>query len=259
MTLATILVLALLAWQCVDIYLEGNRPSNLDANGVYRSPVFSVEIVEARLRPLLPVLTVYGLMTLGALILQSTGKGVRPRGSHSPEDRLHLLKAHVATLPDEAKALERQRRVICMVATVAVLACAVPCLVYLLDREHFTSWDLEQVMGQMLLHVAPWIAAAFAVVFAASFGPRDHRPAHRRGPAGQRLGRNVKREITALQGHVGKAKPEAPAPRRMPVGALRAGLYAVAIVFIVLGVMNGGLRDVLVKAVNICTECIGLG
>ena len=189
------------------------------------------------------VLAVYGLMTLGALILQSTGKGVRPRGSHSPEDRLHLLKAHVATLPDEAKALERQRRVICMAAAVAVLACAVPCLVYLLDREHFTSWDLEQVMGQMLLHVAPWIAAAFAVVFAASFA----------------CGRNVKREITALQGHVGKAKPEAPAPRRMPVGALRAGLYAVAIVFIVLGVMNGGLQDVLVKAVNICTECIGLG
>lgn len=149
----------------------------------------------------------------------------------------------MATLPDEAKALERQRRVICMAAAVAVLACAVPCLVYLLDREHFTSWDLEQVMGQMLLHVAPWIAAAFAVVFAASFA----------------CGRNVKREITALQGHVGKAKPEAPAPRRMPVGALRAGLYAVAIVFIVLGVMNGGLQDVLVKAVNICTECIGLG
>lgn len=43
------------------------------------------------------------------------------------------------------------------------------------------------------------------------------------------------------------------------MGALRAGLYAVAIVFIVLGVMNGGLQDVLVKAVNICTECIGLG
>ncbi|MBS5668154.1 MAG: thioredoxin [Firmicutes bacterium] len=45
----------------------------------------------------------------------------------------------------------------------------------------------------------------------------------------------------------------------MPVGLLRAGLYGVAILFIVLGVMNGGLRDVLVKAINICTECIGLG
>ena len=28
---------------------------------------------------------------------------------------------------------------------------------------------------------------------------------------------------------------------------------------LVAGVLNGGMRDVLVKAVNICTECIGLG
>ncbi len=243
MTLATILVLTLLAWQCVAIYLVGNSPSNLDANGVYRSPVFSVEIVEARLRPLLPFLAVYVLMTLGALVAQSTGPVGKSPVSHSPEDRLRLLKAHVASLPDEAKALERQRRTICVAAAVAVLACAVPCLIYLLNRDHFTSWNLEQVMGQMLLHVAPWVAAAFGVVLAASFA----------------CGRNVKREITALKGHVGKAKPETPAPRRVPVGVLRACLYAVAIVFIVLGVMNGGLRDVLVKAVNICTECIGLG
>lgn len=40
---------------------------------------------------------------------------------------------------------------------------------------------------------------------------------------------------------------------------IRAMLYVLAVVFIVLGVMNGGLRDVLVKAINICTECIGLG
>jgi len=43
------------------------------------------------------------------------------------------------------------------------------------------------------------------------------------------------------------------------VKALRLGILAVAAVFIVLGVVNGGARDVLVKAVNICTECIGLG
>ncbi len=40
---------------------------------------------------------------------------------------------------------------------------------------------------------------------------------------------------------------------------LRLALYAAAAVLIVLGVLNGGLRDVLVKAANICTECIGLG
>ena len=58
---------------------------------------------------------------------------------------------------------------------------------------------------------------------------------------------------------MGKSKAGSSRPPPDARGALRAGLYAVAIVFIVLGVMNGGLRDVLVKAVNICTECIGLG
>jgi len=40
---------------------------------------------------------------------------------------------------------------------------------------------------------------------------------------------------------------------------LRSSLLVLAAAFILLGVMNGGLRDVLVKAINICTECIGLG
>ena len=53
--------------------------------------------------------------------------------------------------------------------------------------------------------------------------------------------------------------PAAPAERGRALPALRIALYAAAVVLIVLGVMNGGLWDVLVKAVNICTECIGLG
>ena len=43
------------------------------------------------------------------------------------------------------------------------------------------------------------------------------------------------------------------------LGQIHVSYVQVAILFIVLGVMNGGLRDVLVKAINICTECIGLG
>lgn len=42
-------------------------------------------------------------------------------------------------------------------------------------------------------------------------------------------------------------------------GLLRTGLLVLALVLIVLGVLNGGLRDVLIKAANLCTECIGLG
>lgn len=40
---------------------------------------------------------------------------------------------------------------------------------------------------------------------------------------------------------------------------LRAALITLAALLILLGITNGGLWDVLVKAINICTECIGLG
>lgn len=36
-------------------------------------------------------------------------------------------------------------------------------------------------------------------------------------------------------------------------------LIAVAVVFVTLGILNGGINDVFTKAVNVCTECIGIG
>ena len=43
------------------------------------------------------------------------------------------------------------------------------------------------------------------------------------------------------------------------LAAARLVLLGAAVALVVLGVINGGAHDVLVKAVNICTECIGLG
>ena len=51
------------------------------------------------------------------------------------------------------------------------------------------------------------------------------------------------------------AKPAAACRTAM----LRGVLLVLALGLIVLGVLNGGARDVLAKAVRICSECIGLG
>ena len=40
---------------------------------------------------------------------------------------------------------------------------------------------------------------------------------------------------------------------------LQAVIIIAAIVFIFMGVLNGSARDVLIKAITICSECIGLG
>ena len=39
----------------------------------------------------------------------------------------------------------------------------------------------------------------------------------------------------------------------------RCTVIAVGVVFVIVGIFNGGMKDVLDKAVNICRECIGLG
>lgn len=36
-------------------------------------------------------------------------------------------------------------------------------------------------------------------------------------------------------------------------------LLAAAVLLTVLGILNGGVKDVLAKAIKICSECIGIG
>ncbi|MBR3978575.1 MAG: hypothetical protein IKJ94_03005 [Oscillospiraceae bacterium] len=40
---------------------------------------------------------------------------------------------------------------------------------------------------------------------------------------------------------------------------LRWGILAAALVLTALGFLTGGTQDVMTKAINICSECIGLG
>ena len=40
---------------------------------------------------------------------------------------------------------------------------------------------------------------------------------------------------------------------------LRTAVLAIALILIVIGILNGGLEDVLAKGAAICTECVGLG
>ena len=40
---------------------------------------------------------------------------------------------------------------------------------------------------------------------------------------------------------------------------LQAVIVIIAIILIIAGIVNGSARDVLYKAANICTECVGLG
>lgn len=56
-----------------------------------------------------------------------------------------------------------------------------------------------------------------------------------------------------------RRQPEPPTAASRAQRICRAAILAAAAALIAWGACNGGMRDVLAKAVNICTECIGLG
>ena len=62
----------------------------------------------------------------------------------------------------------------------------------------------------------------------------------------------------------GKGKTGAGKPAPVPAGLkhekwIRTAVFAAAVLLIIAGIANGSVRDVLAKAISICTECVGLG
>lgn len=241
---AVAIILALLAWQCMDIYQTGNDASGIDDNGASLQSIYSLVDVSARLQAISAPLLVCGLVIVAVGVLHAACFHTADTPQKiSAENRLRLIKARISTLPSEALREERCRQFVWLGAGVVILLCSLPCLLYLLNGAHFTSWQLETVMGDMVRHIAPWVLMAFLTAIMASLLCQ----------------RSFEREIRLLQGSDRSESAAQPSVTESSAGRIRVVLYLLAVAFIVLGVLNGGLRDVLVKAINICTECIGLG
>ena len=238
---AILMLLMLLAWQCVDIYQTG--AANVDETGVLLQSIYTRADVAARLK----ALSVPIFAGVAVIVTAMAAHAGHPAEAKTPgmtaANRLRLMRGRVRELPAAALREERFRIGMYAGTGAVLLVCAVFVLLYLLDGSHFTSWDLETVMGEMMAVVAPWTALALAAVYA----------------AGVLRDKSMQRECDALKGAVDSGLRPQVEKQHDGIPVIRVVLLAAAVLFIMLGVMNGGLYDVLVKAINICTECIGLG
>lgn len=170
-----------------------------------------------------------------------------------PRDTVALLSRRIPKSGDgEERAQYRRYQIYrtvgyCVSAAICVAA-AIASAVYLLNTAHFPAKDVTAEVLQMLKNVLPWIGAAFVGCIAAALWDR--------GCAKKQLPL-----VKTILRQGGAAAPESQSivfPKNA-VWAIRLSLLVVGIVFVGLGIWNGGAHDVLIKAINICTECIGLG
>ena len=153
--------------------------------------------------------------------------------------------------------LKTARYIVWGCALAVTLASAIASLCDLLNTAHFKGENITGEVFRMVKNVLPWVAVAFAVLIAATVVS---------GVLARKQFEELKKLIKFGNGiPQEKSEPQAIAKLKnvaasdLTLWIVRGVVFAVAVTFIFLGIFNGGARDVMIKAVNICTECIGLG
>lgn len=251
----SVLVIAMgVAFVCVtaEIYYS-NRDSSV---------IFTQEIVVQRLR----ILAVpFGLLVV-AIALGVAFPLYETRVKVTSEHTARLL---ASKLPSEGEGeeyekalanynkLNKLRIVLWAVTGALLLACTIAVLCYMLNSANFLSDDITADIFALLQNVLPWIVVAFVVLIAfavlsnviASRRVREIKTLIKLG-SGQAVGLQELQFVSALRGLLSN---------NITLWVIRGIIFVVGVTFLILGILNGGANDVLIKAINICTECIGLG
>lgn len=237
-----------------DIYYSGEGP------GKY----YSREIVGDRLKKLaIPLLFLIAAIIAGAIfpIWEAKGKNV-----WATEDALRRLQRKLPTSGEGEEFANAQReyrkmkmiKIILWCSALAVaLIGAILTLVYVVNTAHFKGDDFGEQMLGVLKVVLPCLIAAFAAYITVSYLSAcfskkqiDHVKTMIRCGSGEVA---LPKELEIFD------KVNKVASNDITLWVVRGVVLALAITFIGLGIWNGGARDVLVKAINICRECIGIG
>ena len=223
---------------CVGIYNSGNR-------------AFTPESVAAAFGGIaVPVYICIGLV-LGGFVLHAALPCPGKKPSAVRQDAAQLAKLHrkldMTTAP-QAQAIrkeQRKRKTLQVVTFVLLALGSVLFLLYGANPHNFHQSEINASMVKAMYVLLPCMAIPFGFAVYAAFACRS----------------SVKKEATLVKEAIAAGSTgSAPAPvAKAKLPWLRYALLVVAVGILVYGYFAGGTNDVLTKAINICTECVGLG
>jgi len=133
-----------------------------------------------------------------------------------------------------------------LISLFVLAVCSIGFLVYALNPAHFHQSQINESMVKAVAILFVCLAAPFGCALGAAY----------------RAKASLQKEIDLVKEIEAGAKKEKAAPCKScdkGVLAVRCVLVCAAVVLLVYGYLAGGTADVLTKAINICTECVGLG
>lgn len=186
----------------------------------------------------------------------------------APLDTTVLLKRLKRRLPDQnaqtdfLKKADLIKKIVWGICIAFCLLSAVIVAVCVWNKDNYTpigvGFDPTQDMLEMLPKILPWILISFVLAAGATVYEQL---------SAKREAEEVKKLLSSGTVKTNTANKKSDQKIKLPAlfrhtyfrYAVQGALLVVGIVFVVAGCLNGGVKDVLEKAINICTECIGLG
>lgn len=284
LSVLTVAVGALFIAQVVSIYVNNASPNMYSPEiiGRYYMPVVAV-----------PFYIWIAAAVVGFVLSELFPVSVSVKGK--PDNRA-LLKRLSRRLPEgygnapfsADYALFRREvlisRIVRAVVAIVCVVSGVMCAVYLLNPANFSASDLNKDVFNMFLHVFPWLAASLFCCIAASvyesisvkrrLGAVKRLIASPPEPAQNNAQTDAQDGVQNPEkrsGFIGVCNAVARAIRgaynavvravssKTGILVIRIAVGVVALSFLIYGAVSGGVNEVLVKAVKICMECVGLG
>lgn len=183
-----------------------------------------------------------------------------------PKEADDSLKSELKTVYKE----EWARLIVNAICALVYIVCIILGAVYVFNKENFPAEDLNVEMFGVLFNTLPWLLVSLA----ATVGGIIYK------------NYSIKRELAAVKKLVASNKNKAETKNPLLINpvfgaienvktffkkvkgamstkaakwSVRGCVFAVAVTFVVLGIFNNGMQEMMTKAINICTECIGLG
>lgn len=235
-----------------DIYYTGK------GTGV----IYSREIVGERLSKLAIPL----ILLVGAIIAGAVFPLYKVRQRPTSENAVKKLASRMPSggegeeFDAAQKAFNKTKYIrlgVWLAALAVALAAAIAVLCYVLDRSNFPGADVTEEIFALVRFVLPFTAAALVSLSAAAV--YNGVLAQKQLNALKKMIKSGNGECAATSDPAFVSKVKSVWNSAITLWAVRGVLLVLAITFIIVGIFNGGANDVLVKAINICQECIGLG